>query len=182
MEQAPGCDCVPFDPFSLFQDGVAALQVDIDRGEVLQALVIAPVVVMIDEGDDQHASEGHFLQKAAIQMDEQAKPKNTKRNYDAGVNEFLDFCDHAYPDCPETDRYIVDDGKITKFVYYQCMRNKRSQGSKIGDGRRSHFDPIEYSRVIVGAKNRKPEDPLPDPQPCSLPFPGHRFCWYQSHP
>lgn len=52
MEQAPGFDCLPFDPFSLFQNGVAALEVDIGRGEVLQALVIAPVVIVIDESID----------------------------------------------------------------------------------------------------------------------------------
>ncbi len=52
MKQAPGFDCLPFDPFSLFQNGVAALEVDIGRGEVLQALMIAPVVVVIDESID----------------------------------------------------------------------------------------------------------------------------------
>ncbi len=52
MKQALGFDCLPFDPFSLFQNGVAALEVDIGRCEVLQALMIAPVVVVIDESID----------------------------------------------------------------------------------------------------------------------------------
>ena len=52
MKQAPGFDGLPFDPFSLFQNGPAASEVDIGRSEVLQALVIAPMVVMIDKGID----------------------------------------------------------------------------------------------------------------------------------
>ena len=52
MKQASRFDGLPFDPFPLFQDGLAATEVDIGRGEVLHALVIAPVVVMIDKGID----------------------------------------------------------------------------------------------------------------------------------
>ena len=52
MKQAPGFDGLPFDPFSLLQDGLAASEVDIGRSKVLQALVVAPVIVMIDEGVD----------------------------------------------------------------------------------------------------------------------------------
>ena len=52
MTQAPGLDSLSFDPFSLLQDGLAASEVDIGRGEVLQALVIASMVVLIDKGID----------------------------------------------------------------------------------------------------------------------------------
>ena len=52
MKQAPGFDGLSFDPFSLFEDGLAASEVDIGRGEVLQALVVSPVVVVFDEGID----------------------------------------------------------------------------------------------------------------------------------
>ena len=52
MKQAPRFDGLLFDPFSLFQDGLAASEVDIGRGEVLQALVIASMVVLIDKGID----------------------------------------------------------------------------------------------------------------------------------
>ena len=41
MKQAPGFDSLSFDPFSLLQDGLTAPEVDVGRGEVLQALVIA---------------------------------------------------------------------------------------------------------------------------------------------
>lgn len=52
MKQAPGCDRLSFDPFSLLQDGLVSPEVDIGRSEVLQALAIAPVVVVLDVGVD----------------------------------------------------------------------------------------------------------------------------------
>ena len=39
-----------FDPFSLFQNGLPASEVDIGGREVLQAVVVAPVIVMVDKG------------------------------------------------------------------------------------------------------------------------------------
>ena len=50
MKQASRFDGFPFDPFSLFQNGLAAPEVDIGRREVLQALMIALMVVVLDEG------------------------------------------------------------------------------------------------------------------------------------
>ena len=50
MKQAPGFDGLSFDPFSLFQNGLATPEVDVSRREVLQALVIAPVIIVVDEG------------------------------------------------------------------------------------------------------------------------------------
>lgn len=52
MKQAPGFDSLSFDPFALLQDGLAAPEVDVGRGDVLQALVIAAMVVMFDKGID----------------------------------------------------------------------------------------------------------------------------------
>ena len=52
MLQAPLFDGLSFDPFSLQQDGLATPEVDVGGGEIVQALVIAPVVVVIDEGCD----------------------------------------------------------------------------------------------------------------------------------
>ena len=52
MKQASRFDGPSFDPFSLCQNGLAAPEVDIGRSEVLQALVVAPMVVMIDKGID----------------------------------------------------------------------------------------------------------------------------------
>ena len=39
-------DCVLFDTFSLLQDLVAASEVDVSECQILQALVISPVIVM----------------------------------------------------------------------------------------------------------------------------------------
>lgn len=52
MKQAPGFDGLLFDPFSLFQNSLGAPEIYIGGREVLQALVIAPVVVVIDKGID----------------------------------------------------------------------------------------------------------------------------------
>ena len=52
MLQAPVLDDLSFDPFPFQQDGLAAPEVDIGGREVIQALVIAPVVVVLDEGAD----------------------------------------------------------------------------------------------------------------------------------
>lgn len=52
MKQAPRFDGLLLDPFSLFQDGVATPEVDVCGCQVLQALVVSPVVVILDEGFD----------------------------------------------------------------------------------------------------------------------------------
>ena len=52
MKQASRFDGLLFDPFSLFQDGLAAPEVDVGGCEVLQALVVSPMVVVLDEGVD----------------------------------------------------------------------------------------------------------------------------------
>ncbi len=52
MLQAPLVDGFAFDPFSLQNDGLAASEVDAGRGEIAEALVVASVVVVLDEGLD----------------------------------------------------------------------------------------------------------------------------------
>ena len=49
MLQAPLFDGFAFDPFSLLDDGLSPTTVGISRCDVLQALVIALVVVVFDE-------------------------------------------------------------------------------------------------------------------------------------
>ena len=49
MLQAPVLDGLSFDPFPFQQDGLAAPGVDIGGREVIQALVVTPVVVVLDE-------------------------------------------------------------------------------------------------------------------------------------
>ena len=52
MQQASVCDGLSFDPFSFDEDGLAASEVDVGRGQVAQALVVAQVIVVGDEGAD----------------------------------------------------------------------------------------------------------------------------------
>src|SRR5947207_5047691 len=50
--QAAVSNGLSLDPFSLGQDGWAASEVDVGRGEIVDALVVAAVVVVVDEGRD----------------------------------------------------------------------------------------------------------------------------------
>ena len=50
--QAPLFECFLFDPFPLFQNEFVATEVDVGGRDVVQALVIALVIVVIDEGFD----------------------------------------------------------------------------------------------------------------------------------
>ena len=47
--QASFFDCVPFDPFSFQQDCLTAPEVHVGWCQIAQALMIAPMVVVIDE-------------------------------------------------------------------------------------------------------------------------------------
>ena len=50
--QATVLDGLSFDPFSFKQDGLAASEVDIGRGEIGDALVVSQMIVMGDEVAD----------------------------------------------------------------------------------------------------------------------------------
>ena len=52
MLQAPQFDVPSLDPFSLQQDGLAAPEVDVGWGEIVEALVVAPMIVVVDDGGD----------------------------------------------------------------------------------------------------------------------------------
>lgn len=52
MLQAPQFDGLSFDPFSLQQDSFAAPEEDVGRREVVEALMVTPVVIALDEGRD----------------------------------------------------------------------------------------------------------------------------------
>ena len=49
MLQAAVSDGLSLDPFSFGQDGWTASEVDVGRGEIVDALVIAAVVVVVDD-------------------------------------------------------------------------------------------------------------------------------------
>jgi hypothetical protein len=52
MLQAATGDCLAFDAFAFEEDGRGPSEVDIGRCEIAQALVIAGMVVVVDEGGD----------------------------------------------------------------------------------------------------------------------------------
>ena len=52
MLQAAIGDCLAFDAFAFEEDGLGPSEVDVGRREIAQALVIAGMVVMVDEGGD----------------------------------------------------------------------------------------------------------------------------------
>ena len=52
VKQPTVLDGLAFDPFSFQQDGLTASEVDVGRGKIVDALVIAPVVVVRDERID----------------------------------------------------------------------------------------------------------------------------------
>src|ERR1700724_4817971 len=52
MLQATVCDCLALDPFAFEEDGLSAPEVDVSWGKIVEALVIAGMVVMRHEGRD----------------------------------------------------------------------------------------------------------------------------------
>ena len=52
MLQAPMFDGLSFDPFTLLDDGLCPAEVGVGRRDVVQDLVIALMVVMLDERFD----------------------------------------------------------------------------------------------------------------------------------
>ena len=50
--QAPVFDSVSFDPFSLFDDGFGPTELGFGRGDAVEALVVALMVLVLDEGLD----------------------------------------------------------------------------------------------------------------------------------
>ena len=52
MLQSSLSDGVAFDPFSLQKDGRGSAEVDVGRCQVLQAFMVTPVIVVLDEARD----------------------------------------------------------------------------------------------------------------------------------
>ena len=50
--QAAMFDGLSLDPLALFDDGIGPAEVGVGRGDVVEALVVAAVVVVLDEGLD----------------------------------------------------------------------------------------------------------------------------------
>ena len=71
MERAPMLVAFPLDPFPFPKDGLVAPEVDVGGREFAEALVVAAVVVMLDEGVDLDLEiarqEGALEQDAVLQ-------------------------------------------------------------------------------------------------------------------
>ena len=52
VQQAAIGDCLSFDPFPFDQNGLAPPEIDVGGGQIADALVIAQVIVVSDEGLD----------------------------------------------------------------------------------------------------------------------------------
>ncbi len=52
MLQAASLDCLLFDAFPFFQNGLSSSEVDIRWREIVQALMVALVIIMLDEERD----------------------------------------------------------------------------------------------------------------------------------
>ncbi len=52
MLQTTICDGLAFDPFAFEEDGLGPPEVDVSRSEIAEALVIASMVVVLDESRD----------------------------------------------------------------------------------------------------------------------------------
>ena len=52
MLQATVCDGVALDALTFGEDSLSPAEVDISRGQIADALVIADMIVMFDEGGD----------------------------------------------------------------------------------------------------------------------------------
>ena len=52
MLQSSLSDRVAFGPFSLQKNSLGSAEVDVGRGEVLQAFMVTPVIVALDEARD----------------------------------------------------------------------------------------------------------------------------------
>src|SRR4051794_23648629 len=69
MQQAALLDGLSLDALAFLQDGLTTIEVDIGRSEVVQALLVTPVVVVIDEGSDprlERAGQAGVLEQDAV--------------------------------------------------------------------------------------------------------------------
>src|SRR3954469_7827754 len=69
MLQAAIGDGLAFDPFAFEENGLAAPDVDVGRGEIAKALMVAAMIVVLDEGRDlalEGAGQGVVLEQDAV--------------------------------------------------------------------------------------------------------------------
>ncbi len=131
MLQATVCDCLALDPFAFEEDGLSAPEVDVSRGEIVEALVIAGMVVVRHEGGDigQRTSPYHLtgnrnaahpvnaiLNYAYAALESEIRIKVISEGYDPtigimhegsdGSSKFI--FDLMEPERPKVDRRVLD--------------------------------------------------------------------------
>ncbi len=67
MVQAALSDGVAFNPFAFEQDGLAAPEIDVGWGEIVEAFVVSTMIVILDEGRDLRLKV--FLEDVVFQQD-----------------------------------------------------------------------------------------------------------------
>ena len=72
--QASILDCDAFDPLSFMQDFCATSAVDLGGREIVQALVIAAVIVVLDEGGDLRLQVARQIIPKAVRADSRVIP------------------------------------------------------------------------------------------------------------
>jgi hypothetical protein len=58
------------------------------------------------------------------------RPDNTKKAINPKVREWVTFCNYVYGEIAEETRYTLNSDNTYKFMLYQAMRPKKSQGGK----------------------------------------------------
>ena len=86
------------------------------------------------------------LELAAIELQSNARPPNTRLAYDKRVQEYYAYCDHCYPH--DQFRYTLKYEYVYPFFFYQVMRGQRKRG-----GRKTSagvvFDADDYDAVML---------------------------------
>ena len=102
---------------------------------------------------------------------------NTRKAYGPKENEYLAFCDHAYPSVPPSFRYTVDHDRLYRFLFYQAFRTKRSRKGVPRSVASSGFIASEYDSIVLKftqyaetINNSLAAGQIP-PESCELQFP-----------
>ena len=76
--QASMFDGLSLDPFALFDDGIGPAEVGVGRGDVVEALVVAAMVVVLDEGlDNVTPADAYFGRAETIIKQRERIKRNT---------------------------------------------------------------------------------------------------------
>ena len=89
------------------------------------------------------------LRRVVHHFKAQGDVENTRKAYDPKEKEYFAFCNHAYKEVDETERYIVDFDRLYRFLFYQAFRSKRSGKGKSRSSTQTGFIPSEYDSILL---------------------------------